>query len=149
MRKFLIYLALEITIISLCVVALGNIPLILNGPGRYFSTPEAVVENYWQGVKSQNQFQQAISLKDIRLIDLSACVKEMWSCPVSVDSIKIVSIKPVFSNSISAKPVSENIKIAQIKYRVFLASGKGKSFGSGDLVIFDPYFGWRILAPSN
>ena len=69
MRKFLIYLALEFAIVLLGFAALGNIPLILNGPGRYFSTPEIVVENYWQGVKSQNLLQQAISLKDIRLME--------------------------------------------------------------------------------
>ncbi len=137
MRKFLIYLALEIVIISLGVVALGNIPLILNGPGRYFATPEATVINYWQGVKSQNLLQQAISLKNIRLMDVCACAGQMWPSSVVVDSIRIVS----------SEPVTESI--VKIKYRVFLASGKGKSFGSGDLVIFDLYFGWRILQPSN
>jgi len=137
MRKFLIYLVLEIAIISLSVIALGNIPLILNGPGRYFATPEAAVINYWQGVKSQNLLQEAISLKDIRLMDIYACAGQMWPSSVVVDSIRIVS----------SEPVTENI--VKIKYRVFLASGKGKSFGSGDIVIFDPYFGWRILQPSN
>ncbi|MEK7580626.1 MAG: hypothetical protein AAB465_03410 [Patescibacteria group bacterium] len=137
MRKFLIYLALEFAIVLLGFAALGNIPLILNGPGRYFSTPEIVVENYWQGVKSQNLLQQAISLKDIRLMDIYACAQQMMPSSVVVDSIRMVS----------SEPVTENI--VKIKYRVFLASGKGKSFGSGDLVIFDPYFGWRILAPSN
>lgn len=139
MRKFSIYLVLEIVIISLGVIALGNIPLILNGPGRYFATPEAAVINYWQGVKSQNLLQEAISLKDIRLMDIYACAGQMWPCSVVIDSVKLVSVKPV----------SENIKIVQIKYRVFIASGGGKSFGSGDLVIFDPWFGWRILQPSN
>lgn len=104
----------------------------LIGPGLKLESPEKAIESYWQARNQRNLVRQALHFSYVLLIEAPKIAQEMWPCNIKTYGLE-------FSEKIVL-----NDTLIYFKYFVKLERGK---FKSGDLMVYNPYFGWRILAP--
>lgn len=103
-------------------------------PGPRFESPEDVIESYWQTMNEQNLEKLALHFSYVTLFDAPEVAAAMWPCNIKNYGIEILE-KTVLNDT-----------LIHFKYYVKL---KHKKFKSGDLMHYNPDFGWRILAPCS
>jgi hypothetical protein len=100
--------------------------------GLKFESPEECLESYWQTMNEQDLEKLALHFSYVTVSDAPEIAAAIWPCGVKNYGIEF------FEKTIL------NDTLIHLKYYVKLEK---KKFKSGDLMVYSPYFGWRILAP--
>lgn len=102
--------------------------------GPRWQSPEQVLESFWQTMNEQDLEKLALHFSYVTRLDAPEIAAEMWPCNIKNYGIEIFE-KTVLNDT-----------LIHFKYFVKLERGR---FKSGDLMVYNPYFGWRILAPCS
>lgn len=101
-------------------------------PGPRFESPEIVLQSYWQTMNEQNLPKIALHFSYVTLIEAKEIAQEMMPCNIKNYGIEILETTIV------------NDTLVHFQYLVRLEK---RQFKSGDLMVYNPDFGWRILLP--